>query len=352
MKQISAILALAALLQAAAPGGRAASEENPAASSALRQEVRAYLEQRVASDPQDVIALNRLAGEYLRALRSTGDISYVERASDAARKSLKAVAPEFNNNGLIAMGRSLLEEHRFSDCRDTALGIIKRHPTALIGYQLLGDSLYELGDYSGARDAFAKMKELDDGIPAESRLSRMAYFDGEPAKARELLEHCVQLAMAADPIDQENLAWIEMKLGELDFQTGDLSRADAEYNKALSDAPGNWSITEHIAELRGAQERWNEAADLFREVIAKTHRPDIEQALGDLYNAWGKQTEAAAHWKNAQTGYEAQTQPDASLLWLHHLAAFTPIAWKIHRKPCNMQPPTCNNARALRRGIP
>src|SRR4051812_8849355 len=55
---------------AAAPGTQPASA---AAQSQTQVRVIRFLEDRVRRDPEDAIALNRLANEYLRRFRDTGD---------------------------------------------------------------------------------------------------------------------------------------------------------------------------------------------------------------------------------------------------------------------------------------
>ena len=74
-------------------------------------EVIRFLEDRVARDPDDIVALNRLAGEYLRRFRETGDDADLDRSYRTAEQSLKAVPAEVNAGGL--------EARRGRRCRST-----------------------------------------------------------------------------------------------------------------------------------------------------------------------------------------------------------------------------------------
>src|SRR3954470_24314131 len=62
-----------------------------------------FLEQRVTSDPLDCVALNRLSAAYVLQMRETGDLSYLDRAEQSARKSLSAVSAAQNPGGLAVL---------------------------------------------------------------------------------------------------------------------------------------------------------------------------------------------------------------------------------------------------------
>src|SRR5262245_37191947 len=68
-----------------------------AADPALR-----FLELRVQQDPLDFTAHNRLAASYIKLMRETGDLAYLDRAAASARASLAAVPASQNVAGLTA----------------------------------------------------------------------------------------------------------------------------------------------------------------------------------------------------------------------------------------------------------
>src|SRR4051812_17143751 len=70
---------------------------NPVAQSAL-----AFLEHRVAGDPDDYVAWNQLVDRYLEQQRETGDDTWLEKATEAAESSLKAFPEKTNPGGLAA----------------------------------------------------------------------------------------------------------------------------------------------------------------------------------------------------------------------------------------------------------
>ena len=73
---------------------RAASSQSTASSQfAVEKETIRFLEDRVKKDPEDFIAHNKLAQQYLQRLRETGDLTYLNLAMKAARTSLATLPP-------------------------------------------------------------------------------------------------------------------------------------------------------------------------------------------------------------------------------------------------------------------
>src|SRR5262249_15245612 len=116
-------------------------------------------------------------------------------------------------------------------------------------------------------------------------------------------------------------AWVELQRGYLAFSRGHHDQALAHYRTAARAYSGYWLVDDYTAEVLGAQEKFDQAAALYRAVIARTPRPEIQQALGDLYALMGNAAEAA-HWHDAAlAGYLASVRR-GEVQYLHHLAAF------------------------------
>ena len=62
-------------------------------------ETTRFLENRVRQDPEDFVANNKLAAEYLQRLRETGDVTYLNLASSTANASLGTLPAEQNKGG-------------------------------------------------------------------------------------------------------------------------------------------------------------------------------------------------------------------------------------------------------------
>lgn len=281
-----------------------------------------FLENRVQRDADDFIAWNQLAERYHRELRRTGDDKFIRLETEAAANSLKAIPAAQNPVGLAAFAQALLTAHRFKEAREVAEQLQAMQPGKARPLELLADAAIELGDYNKARNISDELAKLEGAeISAAGRLAKLSIIEGKPDRARHQFEN--GLARCADRAaeEQEVIAWFHLQLGELAFKNGDWNAAEKHYSAADGVWPGGYSVTDHIAELRGAQGKTEEAIALYEKLAAKIPRPEFFQALGDLY-VLSAQPEKAASWHaRAETAYLESVNAGA-VHFYHHLAGF------------------------------
>jgi tetratricopeptide (TPR) repeat protein len=241
----------------------------------------------------------------------------------AAEQSVKAVSSGLNKGGLAALARAELASHRFAEARSTALELKKIEPDRSTAAQLLGDAALELGDYTEAEAAYAEMLRIDGepSVSSESRSARVDVIHGRLTEAREHLQHALAAARTASEPSPDMISWCHVQLGELAFKQGDFDAAETEYAKACEALPEYYPAEEHLAELRGAQGRYAESAAAYQKLIERVPRPELLQALGDLYVYAGKPEEAKPWQDRAAAAYEASMQ-QGSLQYYHHGAGF------------------------------
>lgn len=308
-------------LALAFPGFVMASANTPAPAP-NPERVRQFLEERVRADPDDVIAQNRLAEIYLQRLRENGDYEWLRRAQDAVRRSLASVPAEQNATGLFLRAQIEYESHHFAAARDLALSLTKIEPGKSRGFALLGDALLEFGDLDEAAAAYAQMqKRPADPIEIESRLGRLELVNGEQDAARAHFDKALQSARAASLPSPEVVAWCLIQLGQLAFNTGQWDAAEQYYQSALGEQPDNFAAQEHLAELRAAQEKYDESIRLYEQVIKRTSRPEFCQALGDVYTIMGKLADAERWHARARDAYLKNAE-EGNAHYFHHLAGF------------------------------
>ena len=92
-------------------------------------------------------------------------------------------------------------------------------------------------------------------------------------------------------------------------------------DRALKLAPEYWAALEHMAELRGAQGRDEEAVALFTKAAEATSRPELWQSLGDFHLFKRRTNEAKAAHERALAGYRVSIDRGETL-YVHHLAGF------------------------------
>jgi len=271
-----------------------------------------FLEQRVKSDPMDSVAQNRLSWACILEMRQSGDLSYLERASQAARASLEAVPAAQNTGGLVALAMAQFESHNFRDALALGRKAMAIDPGNEGALATIGDAELELGDYQEADETYGKLKEHGEAPSVIARLARLTEVRGDNQKAIALLQ---------DAVAGQNTEWYHIRLGEIFFRTGQFENAEREYAEAQKLAPEHFLVIEHFAELRAAQGKYPEAILLYEQVISKVPRPDYYQALGDVYIYMGKPNEAKPWYDKALAGYLKSVEQGNSH-FLHHLAGF------------------------------
>jgi tetratricopeptide (TPR) repeat protein len=285
-----------------------------AADNPTQQQIE-LLTQRVKERPGDFIALTMLGQAHLRRARESGDFAAYKNA-DSAFQAARAEFPEYVGalGGLASVRMAL---HRFSEARELARHILQRDPRNSEGRLLLSDAQLALGE-SG--EATRILQSLADSPAVFSRRSELARLRGDNDESLRLALRAADEA-AARGESPENCAWYRVRAGEIFFRSGRLDDAEEQYRSALEQSPQSYQATEHIAELRAAQERFDEAIDSYQKLIARVSRPDLQQELGDLFLFLHKPDQARPWHDKALAGYLASVRR-GEMHFIHHLAGF------------------------------
>jgi len=282
---------------------RAPSSQSTASSQlAVEKETISFLEDRVKKDPEDFIACNKLAQQYLQRLRETGDLTYLNLAMKAARASLATLPPEQNVGGLTAAAQVEFASHDFATARDHALQLTKLEPKKGYTYQLLGDALLELGEYEPAAAAYRTMEDLS-GIQGltrsaiEQRLARLAALHGDVSGSRRHFKNALTLALDLPEPPAETVAWCRWQLGEAAFAVGDYSTAEQQYKESLEGYPEYFRALASLGKTRAAQGDIKGAIEQFEHAVRIIPDPTFVATLGDLYKLDGRETQAAAQYR-------------------------------------------------------
>lgn len=272
----------------------------PSDAAATEGTVR-FLEQRVKKDPEDFIALNKLAGHYLQRVRETGDVTYLILASRAGHASLATLPAEQNTGGLAATAQVEYSSHDFVAARDHARRLTELEPAKGYPFQMLGDALLELGEYDEARAAFQKMEELGGiqgltRVAAEQRVARLAALRGDPDMARRSLAKALTLALAMPVPPRETVAWCRWQLGEVAFSIGDYPAAERHYRDALTTFPDYFRAVASLGHVRAARGDLSGAIQQYERAVRIVPDPAFVAALGDLYHLAGREKDAAAQY--------------------------------------------------------
>ncbi|MBM4259304.1 MAG: tetratricopeptide repeat protein [Deltaproteobacteria bacterium] len=133
------------------------------------------------------------------------------------------------------------------------------------------------------------MVDLRPGVAAYARLSYIRELYGDMAGATEVMKLAVNAGYLHDP---EPLAWSLVQLGNLYFHQGQLAAAESECQTALHVFPHYAHAQAALARVRGAQQRYAEAIELYRQATGAVPSPDTITAFGDLLAFAGTQEDA------------------------------------------------------------
>jgi tetratricopeptide (TPR) repeat protein len=260
-----------------------------------------FLEERVATDPDDLVALNKLSNYYLQLYRGSNDNAYLSLAMRAAQSSLKVLGADQNLAGLLALAQAEFALHDFASARSHARQLTEFNPDKSYGYQVLGDALLELGDYGEAAKAYRRMEELDPGSTAtEARLAHLAMLHGETVTAETRYANALAAATNSRVSDPENIAWCHWQLGEASFQTGQYAQAERHYHEALKVFPDYLRAIGSMGRLRMARNDRVGAIREYERAVRIVPDPVFLAALGDLYQLSDRSEDAARQYALAE----------------------------------------------------
>lgn len=274
-----------------------------------------HADAEVAAQPQKGSGYVSLAVAYMQKARETGDASYYGRAEAAVRQAL--LLEQDSPEALRTLAWIQTGKHEFREALETATHLQTQRPNDPLVYGLLGDAAIELGEYEQAEAAFQKMLDLRPGLASYSRAAYLLELYGKQDEAVQFMEQAVKAGSASDP---EPLAWCLVQLGSLYFNQGRLGKAETAYHNALALFPHYYHALAALGRVRGAQQRYEEAIDYYRQAVAIVPAPDLLVALGDLFAFVGKTDEAEKQY--ALVEYIEQVNTANQVAYNRQLALF------------------------------
>ena len=246
-------------------------------------------QRQLQRSPENAAAYLRLGDAYIQKARQTGDMSYCRLAEQALQRSLE-LAPQ-NAGAARHLAYVFSSRHEFREAATQAETAIGLDPSDSHAYGVLGDALLELGKYDEASRAFRQMMRLDESLYSLARLSGLNALQGDPESAIVTLRRAIAAGQATrEP--PESLAWAQWQLGAEHFSVGHLQDAEAQYVEALKTYPKYYRALAGLAQVRVAQQRYEEAVALYRQALGIVPLPEYAAGLGDLHTKLGQTSEA------------------------------------------------------------
>lgn len=251
---------------------------------------------------------------YHRASLS-GNFNQFEQAGVAIDKAMGVLGPA---QDLCLLKANL--DFKFHRLKETEQAL-QRGPgllNTMQGRALQADIAFQQGKYDEARSGYEKLIEEERTWDNLARLAHLQSKIGELADAEKSYEEAEDEITAKE---MKSFAWVELQRGLLDLTHGRFDEAWQHYRRADQAYSGYWFIHEHIAELLGAQGRFDEAAMLYEKVVQQVPKPELQQSLGQLYVFMGKPEKAEPWFEKALQVY-LESAERGHVHYYHHLVDF------------------------------
>jgi len=274
---------------------------------------------RIAGEPIAVSLGSERETKYVYLLYQhaslTGNLEELEDVEGVLNDAIRKIGPA---GDLYFLKANLdFKFHRLADVRqDLEIGRDLRN--SLLGRALLADLDFQEGKYDAARQGY-ETTILDN--PTWDNLARLGYLKytlGDFAGA----EQCyIDAENELTAKELRHYAWVQLQRGVLDLRSGQWEHARAHYRLAERAYSGYWLVDEHVAELLGAQGKYDEAVALYESVVERLPRPEFQQALGELYQAMG-QSDSAEIWNQRALAAYLKSAESGGVHYYHHLTDF------------------------------
>lgn len=264
-----------------------APNDSRAASAADRAIAQA--QHKIRRNPNNAQAYYELGDGLIQKARESGDMSQIDLAEKALRKSL-AINPQ-QSGVLRHLAHVLSSRHDFAGAAAEAQRAIAQDGKDADAYAVLGDAFLDMGKYAEAEEAYKSMIGLKESLSSYSRLSGLKSLKGDSAGAMADLRKAIQLGVEQNQ-PAESIAWAEWQLGMEHFALGRLKEAESSIRAALERQPNYHRGVAGLAQVRAAQGNYKEAIALYQKTLNAIPNPEYAAALGDIYKKLGHHSEA------------------------------------------------------------
>jgi tetratricopeptide (TPR) repeat protein len=276
--------------------------------SAIREQDIAFYQARVEHDRYGATDRAQLSRLYLARARESGDPGDLLRAERSARSSL-ALRRGRNGTALAVLASSLLGQHRFPEALETADRLLTLDSASAGARSLVGEIQLELGRYDDARRTFG-MLAMRRGDPAVApRFARWLEVTGRPLEARRLLHEARDAAVGGHGTPDEQIAWFQLRVGELAMRQGHLVEAGREFKRGLALQPRDYRLLGAMARLELTSGRARTAIDYGERGTGLALDPVTLGVLHDAYESLGEWQQAEQYGRAMELSVLNQPGP-------------------------------------------
>ena len=249
------------------------------------------LQDQLRSNPNNWQTYSQLGLAYLQKARETGDPSYYQKTEQALDRALSLQPDDYVS--ISAKGTLTSARHDFSAALQWGERARQINPDRPYAYGVIADAQIEMGRYSEAVQTLQTMVDLRPDMSSYTRISYIRELYGDTSGALDMMQRAVD---SGTP-NSESTSWVRTQLGNLYFNTGDLDRAQEEYQRTLQDRPGYVYAIAGLGRVLAARGDWKGAIDFLNQAVAIMPMPEFVITLGDLYQVTGQTRNASQQYQ-------------------------------------------------------
>jgi tetratricopeptide (TPR) repeat protein len=267
----------------------------------------ADFQRAVRADPGNADAYAGLGDAYLSRARETGDPGYYSRAGRSFDAALRRKPGDLG--ALIGAGTLAGLRHDFREQLRLGRAALAQVPELARPLPVIADAEIELGRYGAAARDIQRLVDAKPGLAAYARASYYRELSGDLPGA------IAAMKLAAAGGSGESRAYVQVLLGDLELQRGNLEVARNAYIDAQRSFPGSPAAMVGLARTDAAGGDLGRAAARLRRASERLPLTSTLTRLAEAERALGHSAAAAAALETAraQQGLfrAARTAPDA-----------------------------------------
>jgi tetratricopeptide (TPR) repeat protein len=255
-------------------------------------------EMRVAEDPRDFVSYTILGQLHLRRGRERGDLADFRTAEQRFRHAL-SLNPE-HVPATSSLAAAFASQHKFAEALELARGLYTKSPQSVDALAIIADAYLETGQYKEGEEAVKRLAQQAGDAPAVlARRAQLAELKGRNAEAVALLQRAAAISRQ-HAVPAPEIAWFETRLADVYFHSGCLAESEQHFQTSLQLYERYRIGLAGLGDVRLAQGKLHEAADLYAKAAAEAPEPSTLFDLGAVYERLGRTEDAARHYERAE----------------------------------------------------
>lgn len=250
------------------------------------------LKTKLAKDPNDIKVRLQIATIYLSEARITGEHPYYYPAVLKILDGVLYLNP--NNFEATTFKASVkMSQHQFAEARDLAEAARKINPDNAYVYGVLVDANVELGFYKDAIAMSDKMQALKPSLESYSRASYLREIYGDFKGSISAMKLAVEAGMPGS----EPFCWSKKTLGHLYESTGELTKAQQQYDDILVVRPSYAFAYGGQARILKANKQYDKALQVLDKAAKIMPEFSFHEEMAEIYDLQGNHEKAIAKYE-------------------------------------------------------